>query len=92
LHDLSSLIRQPHVEALIIDREPAVVEAELVEDRGVEVVDADWVLDDGPAMSSVWPWVRPPWKPPPAIQMLKAKGWWSRPSLASFFATLAVFA
>ena len=30
--------------------------------------------------SSVAPWATPPLMPPPAIQMEKAKGWWSRPS------------
>ena len=36
---------QPHVEALVLDREPVVVDAEQVQHRGVQVVDVDDVLD-----------------------------------------------
>ena len=37
---------QPLVEALELEREPLVVDAQAVQDRGVQVVDVDRVLDD----------------------------------------------
>ena len=37
---------EPHVEALELEGQAAVVDAQAVQDRGVEVVDVDRVLDD----------------------------------------------
>src|SRR4051794_16685363 len=37
---------QALVEALVLDRQPGVVDAELVQDGGVDVADVDGVLDD----------------------------------------------
>ena len=37
---------QPLVEALELEREPRVVDAQAVQDRGVQVVDVDRVLGD----------------------------------------------
>src|SRR6185312_1651714 len=49
LNDLPPLVRQSHAEALVRNRQPPVVEAELMQDSGVQIVDVDRVLDDGPA-------------------------------------------
>ena len=38
--------RQSGVETLIFHREALVIDAEVVQDGGVEVVDVDWIIDD----------------------------------------------
>ena len=48
-YHFAPLIGQPHAEAFVGDRKAAVVEAEQVQDRGVQVVDVDRVFDDVPA-------------------------------------------
>ena len=70
------------LESARVDMEALVVDAEPVEDRGLDVVDM------GPGRSTTWnpnssvaPMVRPGRMPPPAIHMVKAWGWWSRPRL-----------
>ena len=37
---------QPHVQPLELERQPSVVDAQAVQDRRVQVVDVDRVLDD----------------------------------------------
>jgi hypothetical protein len=46
---LPPLIRKPHAQALERQGEPAVVEAELVQNRRMKIVDVDGILGDGPA-------------------------------------------
>ena len=51
---------EPLLEALVFERQPIVVDAETVEQRGVEVADVDWVLHDvvgevvGGAVHDTW--------------------------------------
>src|SRR6185295_14271947 len=49
LDHLTPLIGEPHAEPFVLVHEAAVVEAEEVEDGGVEVVHVDGVLGDAPA-------------------------------------------
>src|SRR5262245_13865114 len=44
-----ALVGQPHAEAFVVDGQSTVVEAELIQDRGVQVVDVNRVLDHRPA-------------------------------------------
>src|SRR5262245_46282393 len=46
---LAPLIRQPHAEPFVWDGKPAMVEAELMQDGGMQVVDVNGVLGDAPA-------------------------------------------
>src|SRR6187401_3507073 len=46
LHDLSMHIRQPVLPALETIGEPLVVDAELMQDRRLQIVDVNGVLDD----------------------------------------------
>ena len=72
-------IGQAEVAALVAVGQARVVDPQEVEDGGVQVVDVDRVLDDvvgevvGLAVGD------PRLMPPPAIQMVKQRGWWSRP-------------
>ena len=60
---------------------------EQVQDRGVQVVDAD-AIDGGLVADFVGCAVGvPPLTPPPASQVVKACGLWSRPGLAPFCAS-----
>ena len=53
-----------------------------MEDRGLEVVDVDAVLDAREAeLVGLRRGVMPGLMPPPAIHMVKASGWWLRPTL-----------
>src|SRR5258708_35430310 len=44
-HDLAGDVGEPEVSPLVAVREPLVVDPEQVQDRGVEIVDVDQVLD-----------------------------------------------
>ena len=60
-----------------------VVEAEQVQDRRLEVVDVDLVLDGGEAeLVGLRRRVMPGLTPPPASHMVKASMWWSRPTVS----------
>ena len=45
-HDMTMYISQPVSPALELKRKPLVIHAQLVENRGVQVVYADWILHD----------------------------------------------
>jgi hypothetical protein len=67
------------IEPLILVSEFLVIYAELVQQRRLEVTHMDWVFHNVVRKVVVSPWTTPPFTPPPAIQMLKQRGWWSRP-------------
>ncbi len=71
-HHLTVHIREPEVAPLEAEGQPLVVEAELMQDRGVEIVDVDGALDDLVAEVVAAPWILPALKPPPATHMVKA--------------------
>ena len=82
LDDLAVDVGQPHVAAAEAVGQPLVVDAQEVQHRGVQVVD----LAPCPRRrgSRTRRWRRrscPPLTPPPASQMVKPKGLWSRPSV-----------
>ena len=61
-----------HLEPFVAgDLEPAWVEAELVQDRGVDVGDVVAISTAWKPSSSVAPWTTPPLMPPPASQTEK---------------------
>jgi hypothetical protein len=62
------------------DFQAARVEAELIENGGVDVGDVVTVLDRVEADLVGRAVDTPPFSPPPAIQTVKPKMWWSRPS------------
>ena len=73
-------VGQPAVDAVVADGQPLVVDAEQVQDRGVEVVAERLPFrrrcqDQG----SLWPWATPPWTPAPASQATDVPPLWSRP-------------
>ena len=66
-------VGQAEVAALESEGEPFVVDAEQVQDRGLEVVDVDRVAGDVHAeVVGLRRSVRPGLTPPPAIQSVKA--------------------
>jgi hypothetical protein len=60
-------------------REPVGVEAQLMQDRSVEVLDMEAVLDRVAPNSSVLPTLVAPLIAPPAIPVAKPNALWSRP-------------
>ena len=73
-------VGQPALDAVVVEGQPLVIEAEQVQDRGVEVVDRRDVLDGlvaelvGRAVAE-----RRASRPAPASQTVKPFGLWSRP-------------
>ena len=70
---------QPLVEALVVVREPLVVDAQQVQDRRVEVADVERVLDDVVAEVVRLAVDRAPLRPAAGHPHVKQRGWWSRP-------------
>ena len=66
--------RQFLVQTLELKREALVVNAEAVQNSGLEVAYVHGVFDDVVGNSSVSPWTKPPLIPPPAIQIEKHRG------------------
>ena len=75
-------VGQPPVDAVVAEGQLLVVDAQQVQDGGVDVVAvgaaSSTALYDH---SSLSPYVTPPLMPPPASQLVKVKGLWSRPLL-----------
>ena len=79
--DFAVDIGEAEVAALKTIRQPGVVEPEQVQQRGVQIVDVDPVLNGvEPEFVGLAVDVARPSNPPPATHMLNAFGWWSRPS------------
>ena len=80
LHNLPVHVGQSEMPALKFEGQPLVVDTQALQDRGVQVADMNRILDDivaeivGGAVEMI-----PGLIPPPAIQMVKQRGWWSRP-------------
>ena len=80
LDHLAVHVGQAALDAVVVVGQLLVVEAEQVQDGGVEVVDAS----PGSRPAGSRPRRRrrsakPGFRPAPAIQQVKASGWWSRP-------------
>ena len=67
------------IEALVFHGEPFMIVAEEVENGGVEIADVEGVLYDVVAEVVGLSEDGPPRVPPPAIHIVKQRGWWSRP-------------
>ena len=65
-------VGEAEVAALETVGEPFVVEAELMQQRGVQVVDVDGIAHHADPSSSVWPKISPGFVPPPASHMVNA--------------------
>ena len=70
-HDISMHVRQPEISSLPVSQ-PFAVDSQAVEQRGIEVVDMDRVVDDIVA-KVVRRSVDEPRIDPPAIRMLKQR-------------------
>ena len=67
-------IREPEPAAVVGVGQPLVVDAELVQNRCVQVMDGDGITAALCPNSSVSPWLAPPWMPAPAIHTTKPCG------------------
>ncbi len=79
LHHLAGHISQPERAAVVLEGKPLVIEAHEVEHRGVQVVDVDLALDTEVTKVVRRAMAMPPFTPPPAIHIVNAWEWWSRP-------------
>ncbi len=70
--DVTMDIGEAEVAPLGADREPRVVDPHLVEERGVEIVDRDGILDDAVAEVVSRTVADPPLIPPPASHIENA--------------------
>ncbi len=90
VNDLAVDVRQPHIAAAEAVGQPLVVETEQMQDRRVQIVDVDLVLD---RVSSRTRRLRRTsgrrFNPPPAIHIVKPNGLWSRPTSHSCTCTSA---
>ena len=68
MNDFAMHVRQPSLDAVVVVRQPCVVDAEEVQDRGVEVVPVTGLSTDFQPTSSVLRRRDPCFRPPPAIQ------------------------
>lgn len=72
-------VGEPEIPPLEPVREPPVVDAQTVQDRRLQIVDVDRILDDVVGQVVGLPNDGPPRIPPPASHIVKHRGWWSRP-------------
>jgi len=70
-NDTAIDICKAEIAARMPEREFLVIEAEKLQNRGVQIMDMHFVLDGSEAESSVAPCTYPPRAPPPASHMLK---------------------
>ncbi len=72
-------IGQPVVAALVPESEALVIDAQLLHEGGVEVVDGDFVAQDGVGEVVGLAVDQARQGPRPATRVVKQLAWWSRP-------------
>ena len=79
LDNLTAHVGQPKFPPQVFIRQARMVDAQAVENGGMQIVDVDGIGYYVVTVVVGFAELKPRLTPPPAIHMVKQRGWWSRP-------------